>query len=177
VTPALRLIIQSSFTTLSIHHCTLTRVDTIAVGCCLAFLAATPSARRKLQLAGRPALLAGAGMVCVLLASQFVALKLPAYGLIVHPPLSALCFAGIVWVAIHHSAGPIGRFLNAKPLVALGVLSYSIYLWQQPFLNPHRSSWVCQWPVNIGLIALCAVASYLLIESPFLRLKERLRCR
>jgi peptidoglycan/LPS O-acetylase OafA/YrhL len=177
LTPALRLILHHSFTNLSIHHCTLTRVDTIAAGCCLAFLAATPSARRRLQLAGRPALLAGVGLVGVLLASQFVALKVPAYDLLVHPPLSALCFAGIVWVSIHHSATGVGRLLNAKPLVALGILSYSIYLWQQPFLNPHRSAWVCQWPVNIGLVALCAVASYLLIESPFLRLKERLRCR
>jgi peptidoglycan/LPS O-acetylase OafA/YrhL len=177
LTPALRLVIHHSFTKLSIHHCTLTRVDTIAVGCCLAYLATRPAARRRLQLAGHPAFLTGVTLVGVLVASQFIALKVPVYDLLVHQPLSALCFAGIVWVCIHHSATPIGRLLNAKPLVALGILSYSIYLWQQPFLNPHRSAWVCQWPINLGLVALCAVASYLLIESPFLRLKERLRCR
>src|SRR5207249_3341022 len=28
-----------------------------------------------------------------------------------------------------------GRILNASPVAAFGTLSYSLYLWQQPFLN------------------------------------------
>ncbi|MCA9767724.1 MAG: acyltransferase, partial [Gemmatimonadetes bacterium] len=65
------------------------------------------------------------------------------------------------------------RFLNLPPMVFLGHLSYSLYLWQQPFL-PAAPAWVGQtFPVNIGLLFLAALASFYLIEQPFLRLKAR----
>ena len=34
---------------------------------------------------------------------------------------------------------PAGRVLNSKPFVAVGVASYSLYLWQQLFLIQSRS--------------------------------------
>jgi peptidoglycan/LPS O-acetylase OafA/YrhL len=175
VTPGLRLLIHDAWTDLSVQHCTLTRVDTIAVGCCLAFLAASPSARRRLRLSAVPALLVGVGLLAALLVSQVVALRSAEYDLLVHPPLSALCFAGLIWIGINHGQTRLGRLLNSRPLVVLGLLSYSIYLWQQPVLNPRGASALCRWPFNLGFIALCAAGSYLLIESPLLRLKERLR--
>ena len=65
------------------------------------------------------------------------------------------------------------RFLSLPPMVFLGHLSYSLYLWQQPFL-PAAPAWVGQtFPVNIGLLFLAALASFYLIEQPFLRLKAR----
>src|SRR5262249_49364963 len=143
--------------------------------CCLAFLAESAAFRRRVRLSGTRALLAGASLVVLVLASQVFAVKSSAYDMTVHPPLTALCFAALVWLCINYSQSPFGRLLNSRPLVGLGILSYSIYLWQQPFLNPHRGAWVCRWPVNVCLIALIAVASYLWIELPFLRLKERLR--
>ena len=48
----------------------------------------------------------------------------------------------------------------------IGVLSYSLYLWQQPFLADRRRSTV----VAMLMIAGCAVASYLLVEKPMLKL-------
>ena len=44
---------------------------------------------------------------------------------------------GIVLLLLHvisHPQGLAGRVLNTRPLIALGVLSYSLYLWQEPFL-------------------------------------------
>lgn len=54
--------------------------------------------------------------------------------------------------------------LSIQPLRALGVWSYSIYLWQQPFyLLQERGL-----PSAIGMLCgvLCGVISYYLIESP-----------
>jgi len=69
--------------------------------------------------------------------------------------------------------GAIGRVLNAPPLAAIGVMSYSIYLWQEPFLFVSRHAWWQAPPVNIALLLLVATGSYLLIERPFLRLRAR----
>ena len=67
------------------------------------------------------------------------------------------------------------RVLDQPAVVALGVVSYSLYLWQQPFLNHHLSVWWCKPPVNLVLAGTCAVASYLAIERPALGLGRRFR--
>lgn len=38
---------------------------------------------------------------------------------------------------ITHNDGPVGRELNRRWIVWIGTLSYSLYLWQQPFLHFH----------------------------------------
>ena len=67
-----------------------------------------------------------------------------------------------------------GRFLNARPVVFVGVLSYSLYLWQQPFLNRHSSHAMAAFPLNIVFAFGAALASYYLIERPALRLRARI---
>jgi peptidoglycan/LPS O-acetylase OafA/YrhL len=67
-----------------------------------------------------------------------------------------------------------GRFLNARPVAYVGVLSYSLYLWQQPFLNRHTSHAMAAFPLNIVLTFGVALASYYLIERPALRLRARI---
>jgi peptidoglycan/LPS O-acetylase OafA/YrhL len=70
-----------------------------------------------------------------------------------------------------------GRFLNWRPVAFVGVLSYSLYLWQQLFINRNSTSWVCAFPFNI-LFAICAaLASYFLLERPLLGLRHKLRIR
>jgi peptidoglycan/LPS O-acetylase OafA/YrhL len=63
--------------------------------------------------------------------------------------------------------------LNTAPFVVVGVLSYSLYLWQQLFLNRASSLMINSFPLNIILCAVVAVLSYSLIEQPFLKLKTR----
>jgi len=65
-----------------------------------------------------------------------------------------------------------GRLLNTAPMVWIGTLSYSLYLWQQPFLNRHGSAEVQSFPSNILLAIAAAHLSYLVIERPFLRLRQ-----
>lgn len=64
--------------------------------------------------------------------------------------------------------------LNTKVFAAAGVLSYSMYLWQQPFLASHQIAWWTALPVSLLLTVLAALGSYYLIERPFLGLRYRL---
>lgn len=64
--------------------------------------------------------------------------------------------------------------LNWKPLALLGTFSYSIYVWQQIFLNRYAHSTFTSFPINLVLALACGIASYYLIERPFLKLKGRL---
>lgn len=75
--------------------------------------------------------------------------------------------------AIRNPDVTAGRLLNARPLVLLGVLSYSLYLWQNPFLLGSANSVWTSYPYNLGFAFAAALASYFLIEKPFLQLKER----
>jgi peptidoglycan/LPS O-acetylase OafA/YrhL len=64
-------------------------------------------------------------------------------------------------------------------LVAVGLLSYSLYLWQQPLLilAGEGTAWWQHFPQNAILLVPFAVASYFLIERPFLALRSRVsRC-
>jgi peptidoglycan/LPS O-acetylase OafA/YrhL len=67
-----------------------------------------------------------------------------------------------------------GRLLNSRILVHIGVLSYSIYLWQQPFLNRGSSGLFQSFPLSLIAALACAHASHYLIERPALRLRVRL---
>ena len=77
------------------------------------------------------------------------------------------------WCVTFHD-GRIGRLLNAAPLVFVGWLSYSLYLWQQPFLDRASTAAVAAFPLNIILTIALALASYYLVERPSLQLRRRL---
>jgi peptidoglycan/LPS O-acetylase OafA/YrhL len=77
-----------------------------------------------------------------------------------------------VWIdwCLRYPDSRVGRFLNARPIAFVGVLSYSIYLWQQPFL---REGHALRFPLSILCIGAVVLASYYLIEQPMLRLRTR----
>jgi peptidoglycan/LPS O-acetylase OafA/YrhL len=70
------------------------------------------------------------------------------------------------------SGDPVYWLLNSRAMVWAGTLSYSLYLWQEPFLNPKGKSDLNAFPVNLLLALACAVASYFLVEKPFFSLRE-----
>ena len=73
-----------------------------------------------------------------------------------------------------------GRLLNAAPIVRLGVLSYSIYLWQTLFLHSSNretfrgAEWVGRPPWNWIAILIVAEISYYGVEKPWLRMRNAL---
>jgi peptidoglycan/LPS O-acetylase OafA/YrhL len=145
--------------------------DYLAAGCALALL--------------RPWLLTRTWYLR-LTASPFLALAIPLVLLInrmgshtmvilLGSPLMNVCIALLLESSTRHASSLAGRFLNWKPVVFLGVLSYSLYLWQSPFFNHRSDAWVNAFPQNMLLAFLAALASYFLIERPFIRLRKRLR--
>ncbi len=67
------------------------------------------------------------------------------------------------------------KFLNLKGLSYIGVLSYSIYIWQQLFLSKSNrlpAIMIC-FPYNLILIFLIAWLSFTFYERYFLKLKTR----
>ena len=63
-------------------------------------------------------------------------------------------------------------FLNLKPIVFIGKLSYSLYLWQQLFFTD--LNYFKQYPIYLLLLFVftCAMFSYYVIEKPFLKFKR-----
>jgi hypothetical protein len=77
----------------------------------------------------------------------------------------------IVWL-ITYPTGWVGKVLSQTCCLS-GCDGYSIYLWQQPFLNPYSSLFINQFPLNILLVA---GASFVLLphRQPSLSVRQRL---
>jgi peptidoglycan/LPS O-acetylase OafA/YrhL len=76
--------------------------------------------------------------------------------------------------AIRHPEDLAGKLLNSRPIVFVGAISYSLYLWQQPFLSSAAGAPSIAFPANILLALGVAIFSYYLIETPVLSLRKRL---
>jgi peptidoglycan/LPS O-acetylase OafA/YrhL len=142
-----------------------TRLDAIAVGCLTALLARTPGGAGRLNALSRwwpLALIAVVGSLAGALHSGKFANG-------VAPTVTALSFGVLIWAAATRAP----RWLESRPLVTVGIGSYSLYLWQQPFLNPRAELWWTAFPQNLVLACLAALLSYRLIERPLLRLRGR----
>jgi len=66
---------------------------------------------------------------------------------------------------------PAGRFLASRPMVAVGMLSFSLYLWHQPVFAFGRLFMVDEPTTTtklawIGLSALLAIATFRFVEQP-----------
>jgi peptidoglycan/LPS O-acetylase OafA/YrhL len=86
------------------------------------------------------------------------------------PPFVGVATAVLVIAAADPSHARLHAFLQFKPLVWVGTISFSLYLWQQIFTTGEPIL-----PFLIGVPVLFAVAtlSYYGVERPFLRLKDR----
>ncbi|HUJ40888.1 MAG TPA: acyltransferase [Candidatus Acidoferrales bacterium] len=149
------------------------RIDTILFGCMLALLIRTPGfSRWNTRLKASP-VLGWAGCLTVVLAT-WASIHWPAF-VAVALSLIPLGITLAVFRVIQSSDSFVGRFLCLRPVVFLGKLSYSLYLWQQLFLGPieGRLAPLRAFPINIALAFLLALSSYYVVERPALRLKDR----
>jgi len=85
-----------------------------------------------------------------------------------------VCMALLIEASTRHTGSFAGRLLNWKPVVFLGVLSYSLYLWQQPFLDRESQAWWTTFPQNLAFTFIAALLSYFIVEHAFLGLRRRL---
>ena len=143
--------------------------DGLAIGCLLALVQPWLARRRSyLRFAASPFFwLLPAAAVASLYASQRLVLRATIIPLFVN-----ISIALVVDRCVRYRHLLATRVLEWRPLVWIGTLSYSLYLWQQPFLNRHADSWIHGFPVNIALPLIAAIASHYLVEKPFLRLRQ-----
>src|SRR5262249_21854782 len=85
--------------------------------------------------------------------------------------LPVLGAAGVILAGLAHPGAPVLRLLSARPLVYLGLVSYSWYLWHWPLLAFARTLHFGErlWWLDalLGLASLgLAVATYHLLEKP-----------
>ncbi len=98
-----------------------------------------------------------------------------------HPLVFYVVLQPLIYVALafclHRSQvatdNSVGHLLNWRPLAWLGTVSYSLYLWQQPFLAPGGHGALHSLPVAVLLSIFFAWASFHVVERPFLRLRDR----
>jgi len=150
-----------------------TGADAIMIGCVVALVEGDPRFERRIRALVSPMGAAGALAVLLLVSTPLTIALRGAYSLPLGRSIDALCVVVIVLSMIRHPACAVGRALNSRPLVHVGVLSYSLYLWQQLFLTSLNTTWSGRLPWSLACAYLAALASYLLIERPFLALKKR----
>lgn len=144
--------------------------DSLATGCLLAFLREKLTRNKIYQrVLGNPFFFA----IPIVALSLNLLHERPRIYLFLAITLINLCIVLCIDWAVTFYKSPFGRMLNSRPLVYFGMLSYSIYLWQQLFLNRHSNSIITTFPFNIILAILCALLSYYLIEKPSLRFRYK----
>jgi len=153
-----------------------THADGLLIGCALA--AATllwsdlvPTLHgRATRWAGPAALVVIAGFVATVgLGSRW----LYEWGYLVFVLVTAVLVADL------YAGGLTSRLLHHEPLVFVGRISYGLYLWHWPVylvLNGGRIHWpfIPLTLLRLAVSGLCALASFVLVERPFLRVKDRL---
>lgn len=83
----------------------------------------------------------------------------------------------LLW-CVRNADSALGRMLNHPAVTHLGVLSYSIYIWQTLLLHGnnwsvfHGVEWMTRWPVSWIVAFALGETSFFLIERPALRLRN-----
>ena len=88
--------------------------------------------------------------------------------------LPAVLGTTLLIAAVH--GGARNAFLASAPMVGVGLISYSLYLWHWPLLAFYRATSIGEvtTPMRLALCAaavLLAIASYRYVEQPFRRLR------
>ena len=149
-----------------------TEADSVATGCLLAI------ARGRLEANFTYRRIAGSRWLIILpvliLPVNRIQADHPRIGFLVGETILNFLIALVVHAAILAAQSPAGRILNSRPLVYLGTLSYSIYLWQQIFMNRAGAALLNSFPFNMAAVFLAGAVSYHLVESPCLRFRSQL---
>jgi len=182
---ALRLLILLLNPAADYHYWFPTACDALAAGCLLSLLPEGSWKERAVRVASSRWFIAVPALVLLL-----NSLRYRAEGQIFLSMKSRLLFMlfdtvgalamnlGIALTLLHVVMNPrdlAGRVLNAGPMVWLGRISYSLYLWQMPFLNRDAESWITRTPTNLIAALAAACFSYYLVENPLLELRKRMK--
>lgn len=152
-----------------------TAFDSIAAGVLLGVVLLRPQMKAWLEkIAGHRLVLWGALLFAVIISPLLGEKFRGAYSITIGKSLDLVCICIIIVAAVSFPETILFRFLNWRPLAFIGVLSYSLYVWNNFFLNSQGHWLVNRFPLNFLCAFGMALASHFLVERPFLKLKDRL---
>jgi peptidoglycan/LPS O-acetylase OafA/YrhL len=149
-------------------------VDTIMFGCLLALLCDKEDFRTRMlrwvDSSGASWTFVGC-TVFLLVIDPLLNIRLRgAYVLLLGMSLQGIAISVMVLYVVERPRTLAGRFLNMRVLRHIGVVSYSLYLWQSIILYV----FVRYFPLNVLAAWGCAEISYWIVERPSMRVRDRL---
>lgn len=154
------------------------RADSLMFGCVVALLQGTPRFERVYSYATKiwwipPAVI----FLSDCMGARFQNYWEFPFGL----TICGLAIAFFLLWCVRNPSSAVGRVLNARLVMHIGVLSYSIYIWQTLFLHHSNVTvfgsslrWISTFPGNWLAVLIVAELSYHVVEQPSLRLRNRL---
>jgi peptidoglycan/LPS O-acetylase OafA/YrhL len=194
------LLVAAGAIPITVYVLTPCRVDTLAFGALVALAAGDEARWPRVVAANRrvlPAEAALATAICALLiANPLLGGVTKPYTLLAHPLMQtagysafALLFACLVvrLMAPGPAPGLLDRIFRARWLVALGAISYGVYLFHTPVIyfvtrwvfDPESHAWgffpeqTLRWVLVTAVTLPVAVASWRWFEAPLLRARHR----
>jgi peptidoglycan/LPS O-acetylase OafA/YrhL len=154
------------------------RADALLLGCLLALLpTAYPEAWARLRTLAASRLTVPLALATIV-GSSALSRQFGGYWELPFGLTAVTLGGGVLLLVAVTSETPttFTRVLQWRVLTAVGLISYSLYLWQQVFLAPEGIALpvVGTTPLAVPAAFTAATLSYLLVERPFLRLKDRL---
>jgi peptidoglycan/LPS O-acetylase OafA/YrhL len=179
--PLLRIILYKKHHFELLSYSFLGQGDTIMYGCSFALIAWYKKDLFHKILKYRPTLIRLVALGTIYLFAQLT--RHGKCGFITIPFDQGIQSIAIGYIVCSYAHLPLGwgyTWLNFPLMRWIGILSYSLYIWQQLFLYPaglsghdHEMPWWRHFPQNFLLVFIAATISYYAIERRFLKLKER----
>jgi peptidoglycan/LPS O-acetylase OafA/YrhL len=163
-----------------------TRIDILMAGCAGAFLLESTVWRQRIGNLSPWPILATTSFF-LFLAQPILSLHFDTHPLVrtithlTFPTIEAVAITLAVLVLVAGRRGAMFKVVNLRAVQHLGILSYSLYIWQQLFLVPRfgtpENGALWHWPLLIRLLLLYLVAlcSFNFLERPLVRLRSRFR--
>jgi peptidoglycan/LPS O-acetylase OafA/YrhL len=156
------------------------RVDSLMFGCALAIVYKTPAFTKIAERILNWPFMLGA-LFFFFVVSGYLNQRFQGYYMLPFGyTLESIAISYLLFYFVTRPRSIGGRVLNGRPLVHIGLISYSLYLWQQLFLTTPldapshwSSSLLGQFPFNLAAAFLAAELSWRLVEKPALNLRRR----
>ena len=157
-----------------VYYGTDTRAQALLIGSALAALTAGARPMIRIERGGRPWAWAVAGAASALLLATLIVRVDYTDAFLYRGGFLLVAIASAVLVASAIATGPVRSLLSMRPLRAVGMISYGLYLWHWPVdvvLDSSRTG-LTGFPLigtQVAVTAVIATASYLVVERPIRR--------